>query len=209
MTGNRLPPDPSPLVLASASPRRAEILETLGIPAEVHPARVDESVLPGEGPEEHAERLARGKAAAVASLVPGRWVLGGDTVVVVDDQILGKPRDEGHAVEMLLALQGRAHRVVSALALVDPGGRVFSGAQSTEVRFRPFDEAFAQAYAATGEPMDKAGAYGIQGLGSVLVEGVVGDWSGVVGLPVPLLVDLLEKAGRPYRFPGGLPGRTP
>jgi septum formation protein len=199
-------PDPAPgsatpLVLASASPRRAEILETLGLPTEVYPARVDESVLPGEEAEEHAERLARAKAAAVAGLLSGRWVLAGDTVVVVDDRILGKPRDEGHAVEMLLALQGRTHRVISALALVDPAGRVRSGAQSTEVRFRPFDEAFARGYVATGEPMDKAGAYGIQGLGSVLVEGVEGDWSGVVGLPVPLLVDLLEQAGRPYRFP--------
>jgi septum formation protein len=201
VSGGRLPPGPGPLVLASASPRRAEILETLGIPAEVHPALVDETVLPGEDPEEHAERLARAKAAAVAGLSPGRWVLAGDTVVVVDDHILGKPRDEGHAVEMLLILQGRSHRVVSALALVAPGGRVFSGVQSTEVRFRAFDEAFAQAYAATGEPMDKAGAYGIQGLGSVLVEGVDGDYSGVVGLPVPLLVQLLDEAGRSYRFP--------
>lgn len=189
------------LVLASASPRRADILETLGIPAEAHPARVDESVLPGEGPEQHAERLARAKAAAVAGLLPGRWVLAGDTVVVLDDRILGKPRDEAQAVEMLLLLQGRSHRVVSALALVGPGGRVFSGVQSTEVRFRTFDRGFAEAYAATGEPLDKAGAYGIQGRGAVLVEGVEGDYSGVVGLPVPLLVRLLDEAGRPYRFP--------
>jgi septum formation protein len=192
---------PDVLVLASASPRRAEILETLGLPTEVRPARVDESVLPGEGAEEHAERLARAKAAAVAGLVPGRWVLAGDTVVVVDDRILGKPRDEDHAVEMLMALQGRAHRVVSALALVEPGGRVRSGVQSTNVRFRPFGRPEAEAYAATGEPMDKAGAYGIQGLGAILVEGVEGDYSGIVGLPVPQLVRLLEEAGRPYRFP--------
>lgn len=192
---------PDVLVLASASPRRAEILETLGLPVEVHPARVDESVLPGEGAEEHAERLARAKAAAVAGLLPGRWVLAGDTVVVVDDRILGKPRDEDHAVEMLMALQGRTHRVVSALALVEPGGRVRSGVQSTDVRFRPFGRPEAEAYAATGEPMDKAGAYGIQGLGAVLVEGVEGDYSGVVGLPVPQLIRLLDEAERPYRFP--------
>jgi septum formation protein len=195
------PGSATPLVLASASPRRAEILENLGLPTEVHPARVDESVLPGEEAEEHAERLARAKAAAVAGLAPGRWVLAGDTVVVVDDRILGKPRDEDHAVEMLMALQGRAHRVVSALALVEPGGQVRSGVQSTTVRFRTFGRSEAAAYAATGEPMDKAGAYGIQGLGAVLVEGVEGDYSGVVGLPVPLLVRLLDEAGRPYRFP--------
>jgi septum formation protein len=223
--------DRTPLILASGSPRRSGILHALGIDHDVHPAEVDESVLPGEGPEDHAERLARAKAAAVAELNPGRWVLAGDTVVVVDGAILGKPRDEEHAVEMLMKLQGRTHRVVSSLALarppqpspagtrapsgeepggeesrmVDPGpasgrSRILSGVQSTRVRFRPFERPVAEAYAATGEPMDKAGAYGIQGRGGVLVEGVEGDYSGVVGLPVPLLVRLLEEAGRPYRF---------
>jgi len=189
-----------PLILASASPRRSEILTVLGIDHETHPARVDESVLPDEGPEEHAERLARAKAAAVAGLLPGRRVLAGDTVVVVDGRILGKPRDEAHAADMLMELQGRGHQVVSSLALVDGDGRVFSGVQVTRVRFRSFDRETAEAYVATGEPMDKAGAYGIQGKGAALVEAVEGDYSGVVGLPVPLLVRLLDREGRPYRF---------
>lgn len=199
------------LVLASASPRRSAILQALGIDHEAHPARVDESVLPGEAAGSHAERLARAKAAAVAGLVPDRWVLGGDTVVVLDGRILGKPRDEAEAVEMLLRLQGRDHRVVSALALVVPrsgagrtpgsaGPQIVSGLEATRVRFRSFDRTTAEAYAATGEPMDKAGGYGIQGRGAALVEEVEGDYSGVVGLPVSLLVRLLEEAGRPYRF---------
>jgi septum formation protein len=191
------------LVLASASPRRSQILRTLGIDHEVHAAHVDERPQPGESPEAHAERLARAKAAAVAGLLPGRWVLAGDTVVTLRGEILGQPRDEDHAVDMLLRLQGRAHRVVSALALVRPDPpRIFSGTQATEVRFHPFDRPRARAYVATGEPLDKAGAYGIQGKGAVLVEEITGDYTGVVGLPVPLLLDLLDVAGRPYRFPG-------
>ncbi len=197
------------LILASGSPRRSEILDALGIDHQVHPAAVDEVSLAGERPEDHAERLARAKAAAVSGLHPGRWVLAGDTVVVVDGDLLGKPRDRDEAVGMLLTLQGRMHRVVSALALVRPAGlengdggdgRLFSGTEITEVRFRPFERGFAEAYVDTGEPLDKAGAYGIQGKGAVLVEGIRGDYSGVVGLPVSLLVRLMEDAGRPYRF---------
>jgi septum formation protein len=200
-------PGPTPLILASASPRRAEILSTLGLPHRVEPARVDELPAPGEDPVVHAERLAREKAAEVAGRHPGAWVVAGDTVVTVDGRILGKPGDGEEAVAMLLALQGRAHQVASGLALALPVGRgragpaLLSGVEITEVRFRSFDEAMARAYVATGEPMDKAGAYGIQGLGSALVMGITGDYSGVVGLPVPLLLALLERAGSPYHFP--------
>jgi septum formation protein len=209
--------DREPIVLASVSPRRAEILRSLGLPPQIHPAHVDETVLPDESPEDHAERLARAKAAAVAGLLPDRWVLGGDTVVAVDEAILGKPRDEEHAVEMLLRLQGRSHRVVSGLALVRPGreaaepagegpgsgsripppDRIFSGVQATEVRFRAFDRAFAEAYAATGEPLDKAGAYGIQGRGAALVERLDGSWTNVVGLPLVEALTMLRAAGMP------------
>jgi septum formation protein len=222
-----------PIVLASASPRRAEILSTLGIPHRVAPADVDESPFPAEDPVTHVERLARAKAEAVAARHPGEWVLAGDTVVVVDGELLGKPVDEAEAVAMLLRLQGRGHEVASGLALVlpseqwagaspspsgaspspshgSPGSgayRVLSGVEITQVRFRTFGRATAEGYAATGEPLDKAGAYGIQGLGSILVEGIRGDYSNVVGLPVPLLVRLLERGGRPYRFPSsGRPG---
>jgi len=191
----------SGLVLASASPRRSDILDTLGIRHQIQPARIDESPLPQEPPATYAERLSRGKASAVAGLRPGEWILAGDTVVALGRRILGKPRDADEAVRMLLDLAGRTHRVLSALALVEPGGRVRSGVQVTRVTFRAFDEAFARAYAATGEPMDKAGAYGIQGKGAALVEEIAGDYSGVVGLPVPLLLRLLAEAGRPYRFP--------
>ena len=188
------------LVLASQSPRRASILETLGIPFETHPAAIDERVLGSEVPEAHVERLARAKAAAVASLRPDRPVLAGDTVVTRAGEILGKPRDDDHAVDMLLSLQGREHEVLSSLALAR-GSTIGSGVQRTRVRFRSFDESTARAYVATGEPADKAGSYGIQGLGAVLVEEIHGDYSAIVGLPVPLLLRLLAEAGMAYRFP--------
>ena len=194
------------MILASASPRRAAILEGLGVSFDVYPARVHESILVGESPEEHALRLSTQKALAVAHLHSGEWVLGGDTLVTIDGGILGKPRDPKHAVEMLLSLQGRTHQVVSALALVVPGVRppdldLLSDVQVTAVTFRSFGEETALAYAKTREPQDKAGAYGIQGRGAALVERIEGDYTGVVGLPVPLLLRLLEQAGKPYRFP--------
>jgi septum formation protein len=190
------------LILASASPRRAEILTSLGISFRIVPSAVDESVLPGEIPRVHAERVAREKAEAVALRHPMEWVLAGDTVVGLEDEILGKPRDPEEAVETLLRLQGKVHQVVTALALVRPGiePEMYTGFQVTSVAFRSFDRDFAEAYVRTGEPMDKAGAYGIQGNGAVLVTGIVGDYSAVVGLSVPLLFRLLEEAGSPYRF---------
>lgn len=192
---------PSPLILASGSPRRAEILRGLGIPFEVDSRPVPEEVLPGEEPVPHVERLARAKADVVSRARPDALVLGGDTVVVSHGRILGKPRSAGDAVEMLMQLAGRPHEVLSGLALLREGRLVASGTSSTSVHFRPFDLQTARDYVATGEPMDKAGAYGIQGLGSVLVDRIEGDHSNVVGLPIPLLVRLLEEAGRPFRFP--------
>lgn len=192
---------PPPLILASGSPRRAEILRMLGIPFEIDTHPVQERVLPGEEPAPHVERLARAKAEVVSRRNPGVLVLGGDTVVVSRGTILGKPTDPDHAVAMLMELSGRSHQVLSGLALLSGGVTVASGSRATTVHFRPFDRQTARDYVATGEPMDKAGAYGIQGLGSALVEGIEGDYSTVVGLPVPLLVQLLEEAGRPFRFP--------
>lgn len=174
----------------------------LAIPFEIDPADIPEEVLPGEGPAAHTRRLAEGKARVVAGRRPGRLVLGGDTVVVRDGTIMGKPGDVDHAVAMLLSLAGRAHEVVSALALVEPDGCVHAGVSRTTVWLRSFAEEEAQAYVATGEPMDKAGAYAIQGAGAVLVESLEGDYFTVVGLPVPLLVGLLGAAGFPYGFGG-------
>ncbi len=190
------------LVLASASPRRLDILRQLGLAPEVRAADVDESLLPGEGPGAHVERLARAKAARVAAASDAgepELVLAGDTVVVLEGAVLGKPRDPAHAEEMLLALAGREHEVWSGLAVAGPDGSV-SGAARAVVRFRPFDAALARAYVATGEPLDKAGAYGIQGMGAALVEEVRGDYYSVVGLPVGLLVSLLARAGWRYGF---------
>lgn len=195
------------IVLASGSPRRAEILRTLGIPFEVDVSSLPEVVLPGEDPVSHARRLAVAKAASVSLRHPGKLVLGGDTVVVVDREILGKPRDPADAVDMLLRLAGRSHAVASGLALARDGAEVASGVEITRVEFRPFGIETAERYVATGEPLDKAGAYGIQERGAALVRRVEGDYSAVVGLPVPLLLTLLEQAGSPYVFPD--PARPP
>lgn len=188
-----------PLVLASASPRRLMLLRQLGLDPEVRPASVDEAGLPGEVPRAHVQRLARMKAEAVVA--PGRpeLVVGGDTVVVRDDSLLGKPRDEEEAVSMLLSLAGRDHRVLTGIAVAGPAGTV-SGVGEARVRFRAFPASEARAYVATGEPMDKAGAYGVQGLGAALVEEIRGDYYSVVGFPVATFLELLRRSGWQYAF---------
>jgi septum formation protein len=195
------PDSPSLLVLASASPRRSAILTELGLPHQVDPADLVEVRAPGESPEAYVERLAREKALAVAHRHPAAHVLAGDTTVALDDRILEKPVDADDAVAILLSLAGREHRVATGLALVTPEGQVHAGVEVTRVRFRAFHREEARAYVATGEPMDKAGAYGIQGLGGALVEAIEGDFSAVVGLSVPLLLRLLEEGGIPWSFP--------
>lgn len=187
------------LILASASPRRADLLEQLGLRPEIVAPHVDESYLPGETPTAHVERLALLKAETVARAAPGALVVGGDTVVVLDGRILGKPEDDEAAVSTLLALSGRTHEVFSGVALVGPHG-VLSAVGGARVRFRSFGVAEARAYAASGEPRDKAGAYGIQGMGAALVGEIQGDYYTVVGLPIGLLVDLLGRAGWRYAF---------
>jgi septum formation protein len=183
------------LVLASASPRRKQLLEMLGIPFEVRPSHIPEARAAGESPRAYAERLAREKA----SSVPGELVLGADTTVVLGDETLEKPRDAEDAVRMLRRLQGATHDVITAIALKTPT-LVLQATDMTAVTFRPATEEFLRAYVATGEPMDKAGAYGIQGYGAALVDRIDGDFFGVMGLPVRLVLDLLEQAGHPYRF---------
>jgi septum formation protein len=167
----------------------------------VDPSSVPESVLPGEGPEAHVERLSRDKAREVASRHPGALVLAGDTVVVRDGEILGKPRDGEHAEAMLRSLEGRAHTVVSGLALAGPeAGTLVSRHDAARVVFRPLKDEEIRAYVTTGEPLDKAGGYGIQGMGGALVTRVEGDYFTVVGLPVSGLVALLSAAGWRYEF---------
>ena len=173
----------------------------LGLSFTVHPAAVSEDLRPGESAGAHVERLARAKATDVASAWPDGFVLGGDTVVTLDGEILGKPSGPEEAEVMLLGLAGRTHTVASGLALAHPSGDVRSGVSTTEVTFRPFSPEFARAYVATGEPLDKAGAYGIQGLGAALVTEIRGDYFCVVGLPVALLMRLFEESGWEHTFP--------
>jgi len=187
----------STLTLASSSPRRRQLLEMLGISVRVVSPNVSEIRRPVETPVDYVERLAREKALAV----PGRLVLGADTTVVVRDEILEKPVDAADALRMLRKLQGRTHQVVTSIALV-AGETIHQATDVTNVVFRRLDEAFLEAYVATGEPMDKAGAYGIQGYGAALVERIDGDFFSVMGLPIRLVLELLDEAGQPYRFEG-------
>lgn len=192
---------PPQLVLASRSPRRAQLLAMLGLTFDIVPSHVDEMYLAGEDPAAHAERLALEKASAVAGARPAAHVIGSDTVVIVEGEMLGKPRDEAEAVAMLLRLQGRVHTVATGVALVHAAS-ISSAVEETHVRFRPFGEATARAYVATGEPADKAGAYGIQGFGAALVEWIEGDFFAVMGLPICRLIGLFERMGLHYDFPG-------
>ncbi len=193
------------LTLASASPRRRQLLEMLGIPVRVVPSNVPEVRRPVETPVDYVERLAREKALSV----PGRLVLGADTTVVIRDEVLEKPADEADALRMLKKLQGRTHQVVTSVALV-ADETIHQATDVTNVVFRRLSDEFLGAYVATGEPMDKAGAYGIQGYGAALVERVEGDFFCVMGLPLRLVLQLLERAGRAYRFEGrnGTPAVT-
>jgi len=187
----------STLTLASSSPRRRQLLEMLGIPVRVVSPNVSEVRRPVETPVDYVERLAREKALAV----PGRLVLGADTTVVVRDEVLEKPVDAVDALRMLRKLQGRTRQVVTSIALV-AGETIHQATDVTNVVFRRLDDVFLEAYVATGEPMDKAGAYGIQGYGAALVERIDGDFFSVMGLPIRLVLELLDEAGQPYRFEG-------
>jgi septum formation protein len=185
---------PRILTLASTSPRRRQLLEMLGIPVEVRPSNIPEVRAPDELPAAYTLRLARAKAESV----PGAFVLGADTTVALDEHVLEKPADPEDAVRILSLLQGRTHEVVTAVALV-AGGVVRDRVDTTLVTFRPASRSFLEAYVATGEPMDKAGAYGIQGYGAALVERVEGDFFTVMGLPLRLVIDerrMIERGER-------------
>ena len=186
------------LVLASASPRRQELLRNAGIVFTVQPADIDETPLPGESALAFAERLAREKALAIASVRPEDVVLGADTVVVVDDQILGKPMDTNDAARMLRLLSGRTHQVITGVCVISPSGRdVNVASETTQVVFNDLSEEDIRGYVATGEPMDKAGAYAIQGMASRWIPRIEGDYSNVVGLPIALVRQMLGNQGRP------------
>jgi septum formation protein len=187
------------VVLASGSPRRHELLNLVGISHEVRPADIDETLRARETPHRHAERLAREKASAVATRDPNLITIGADTIVVVNRKILGKPASVQQAASMLRQLSGREHKVVTAVA-VSRGKKLRSAVEEVRVRFRKLRAEEIDAYIATGEPMDKAGAYGIQGYGATIVECVNGDYFSVMGLPLARLVGLLRDVGITYRF---------
>jgi nucleoside triphosphate pyrophosphatase len=190
------------IVLASASPRRQELLRNAGIPFVVHPADIDERLLPGEAPHESAQRLAREKALAVFQGRSRDFVLGADTIVVIDDIVLGKPRDAGDALRMLRLLSGRTHAVITGVCVVGPvasdGRKMVTAFEriafaTTLVTMCEVSDDEIRDYVATGEPMDKAGAYGIQGIASRWISRIEGDYSNIVGLPVSLVYGILRK----------------
>jgi len=185
------------LVLASQSPRRRELLGLLGLSLEVRPAHTDERRHPGEPPEAYVRRLAAEKADAV----PGALVLAADTAVVLGDEVLGKPRDPAEAREMLRALSGRDHRVLTGVC-VRRGARRAEAVVATEVSFAALSEAQVDWYVATGEPLDKAGAYAVQGAGGAFVREIRGSVSNVVGLPLHETADLLRRLGVPLPWGG-------
>lgn len=194
------------LVLASASPRRQELLRNAGVRFTVRPADINERPLPSESPRDCAERLAREKALAVSQIRPQDYVLGADTIVVVDDAILGKPRDADDAARMLRLLSGRTHAVITGVCVVGPGARdvqplrvgnreLKTASEITLVTMCGISDDEIRDYIATGEPMDKAGAYAIQGMASRWIPRIEGDYSNVVGLPVALVYGMLRDRG--------------
>lgn len=185
----------SKLILASASPRRQELLHEAGIDFEVVPAGISEDLNPGEAPLDYALRMAKEKTLKVAARFPDKYILGADTIVIVDDEVLGKPRDSKDARRMLARLSGRAHQVTTAVGLAAPGRPMEMRSCTTTVYFRRLNEDEIRNYVASGEPLDKAGAYAIQGGAAQWVVRLEGDYSNVVGLPVPLVAEMLREYG--------------
>lgn len=181
------------LILASLSPRRSEIFSGLGLVFDVEPADIDESALPGEQPEAYVLRVAKEKATARAR--PGALVVAADTIVVIDGRILTKPRDPEDARRMLAGLAGREHEVLTGVAVADGAEEPLSTIERTRVRIASMTPEEIAWYVDTGEPLDKAGSYAIQGLGSLFVEAVDGNYTNVVGLPVPAMYRLFGELG--------------
>lgn len=183
-----------PLILASQSPRRRELLSLYGIPFVVEPSQADEEHVSGTG-RERVVLLARAKCAEVADRHPGRMVLAADTLVCVDDAVLGKPKDEADAARMLRLLSGRTHQVYTGVCLRLPDGREWCDADGTDVTFMPLTDEMIRRYIATGEPADKAGAYAIQGAAGAFISHINGSPSNVIGLPLGLLTRFFQEAG--------------
>lgn len=191
-----MPTTAIPLILASSSPRRRELLDRLGLAFVVQPSSEEESVPAGTPPRAMVEMLAERKARSISREHDQGLIIGSDTIVVLDGEVLGKPKDAQDAFRMLSGLQGRTHTVYTGVAVIDAArGRSSVRSSSTEVRIKPLSADRIERYIATGEPNDKAGAYGIQGLGATLVQEIHGDYFTVVGLPVGLLSDMLAEFG--------------
>jgi len=191
------------IILASASPRRRELLQQIGYAFEVIPSQAEEHEAPGETPEEHVVRLSHDKAREVSTRddIDGRWIIGSDTIVLRDGIILGKPADDEEAAQMLQSLSGRSHRVLSGYAILDrKTGQSRCAAVTTRVSFRALTDTEIAGYIASGEPADKAGAYAIQGIGAFMVERIEGSYSNVVGLPLCEVIRALEELGVPLPF---------
>jgi septum formation protein len=181
----------SMLVLASSSPRRAELLRNAGIDFTIHASHVPEFPNPGEAPVDYVRRLAREKAQAIAPHHPGKFILGADTTVIVDHHMLEKPADNADTDRMLRLLSGRAHQVTTGVCLITPDGRTDVRSETTQVTFAPLTDDEIRFYISTGEPVDRAGAYAIQGYASRWVTAISGCYFNVVGLPVPLVYRML------------------
>ncbi|HET7620389.1 MAG TPA: Maf family protein [Gemmatimonadaceae bacterium] len=194
------------MILASSSPRRHDLLQMIGVAHDVIPADIDETQFDGEPPVEHVERLAREKGAAIAARFPESLVISADTIVVERGDVLGKPRDAAEARTMLRRLSGRTHIVFTAVA-VTLEGSTLSAVEEVSVTFLPLSDRTIASYVATGEPMDKAGSYGIQGYGATLVARIDGDFFAVMGLPLARLIALMMEMGVEYDYGGTVGGR--
>ena len=205
-----MPPQSTPpaVCLASMSPRRRELLAQIGVPHRVSAPHIDEAVRPGEAAADYVVRMARSKALTVAGASPGLPVLAADTIVVIDERILGKPAGAGEGLAMLELLSGRAHAVLTAVALASAAGLAFR-LSASEVRFRRLSRAECLSYWESGEPHDKAGAYAVQGRGAVFIEYLAGSYSGVMGLPLYETAQLLRAAGVPYWLDAARAGAAP
>ena len=187
------------IILASASPRRRELLKSLGIPFKVVPSNVEEIALDGEAPVRAAKRLAQAKALAVAQRLPKAVVLAADTIVLLGKEVMGKPKNLSEARRMLKKLSGRTHRVITGFCLLNTeDNRVIKRAVTTKVKMKRITPAELKGYLKSGEPLDKAGAYAVQGIGAFLIESVQGSYSNVVGLPLAEVSEAFRELGIPY-----------
>lgn len=186
----------APFILASASPRRQELLHSLGLNFKIIPAHVNENYRNGEGPREHVRRLAAAKAAAVAAKHPTAWVLGADTIVVIDDRILGKPKNKSEARKMLTRLSGREHKVFTGFTVVGAETKISkTKVVCSAVRFKSISREELEWYVSSSEPYDKAGGYAVQGKGACFIKSIRGSYTNVIGLPLSELMEELKSIG--------------